>query len=645
VQNLAADPAGPEPLQNSRTARDRGAARGPAQTAEPRRDIVTTTRAILALCLVIVLAAYPLTAVVGLDLDAALAPARSYGGIITTITAVTTILLCGLVGYLVRAIRHRAEREIELSEQGRELLATNNRLQVDVALRREAEQRLRVAQEMLRDAVDSISEAFVIFDADDRLVMCNEAYRRLYPRSVPLMDAGARFEDLLRHGLADGLYPDAVGREEAWLAHRIREHHHPTGAVEGPLSDGRWVLITERPMRNGGVAGLRIDITRLKRGEAELRRARDNLNRAQRIARTGSNLRDLATGSVEWSDEAYRIIGVDPATFIPNSENFPSLVVPEDRWKVLAANVEADAGHCPEPIEYRIRRPSGELRHIRHESELVYDCDGKPAAVADVLHDVTELRAAEARQRELEHQLRHSQKLEALGTLAGGIAHDLNNTLSPIVVLSKLLLANAPAGSQQQRDLETVLHSARHGRELVRSILGFSRKQEGVIGTTDMAATVRETVQMLRATVPGTVTLIEDLAEIPPVMGNASQLQQAIVNLVNNAVQAIGDGTGTVTVKLFRQHRQAGDLAQVCLSVRDTGRGMDAAMLGRVFEPFFTTKPVGEGTGLGLSLVHGIVTAHNGRIEVHSEPAKGTEFVVTLPAAPDDEPEIVAAAA
>ena len=591
------------------------------------------------------LAGYPLTVMVGLDLHAVLAPARSYGWIVTTITAVTTVLLCGLVGYTVRAIRHRAERETELSEQRRELVATNNRLQVDVALRREAEQRLRVAQETLRDAVDSISEAFVIFDADDRLVMCNEAYRRLYPASVPLMDAGARFADLLRDGLATGLYPDAVGREEAWLADRIREHYHPTGAVEGPHSDGRWVLITERPMRNGGVAGLRVDITRLKLIEAELRRTHDNLNRAQRIARTGSNLRDLATDRMEWSDEAYRIMGVDPATFVPTSENFLGIVVPEDRPKVLAAKAEADAGHCPEPVEYRISRPNGELRHIRHESELVYDNYGKPAAVADVLHDMTELRAAEARQRELEHQLRHSQKLEALGTLAGGIAHDLNNTLSPIVVLSELLLADAPPGSQQQRDIETVLHSARHGRELVRSILGFSRKQEGVISPMDMAATVRETVQMLRATAPTSITVDEDIAEVPPVMGNASQMRQAIVNLVNNAVQAIGDDTGRVTVKLLGQGRQAGGIARVCLVVSDTGRGMDAATVGRIFEPFFTTKPVGEGTGLGLSLVHGIVTGHKGGIEVRSEPGKGTEFIITLPAVQAEEPEIIAAAA
>jgi two-component system, cell cycle sensor histidine kinase and response regulator CckA len=160
-----------------------------------------------------------------------------------------------------------------------------------------------------------------------------------------------------------------------------------------------------------------------------------------------------------------------------------------------------------------------------------------------------------------------------------------------------------------------------------------------------MAATVRETVQMLRATMPASIPLHEDIAGVPPVMGNASQMRQAIVNLVNNAVQAIGDSTGRVTVKLFRQGSQADDIARVCLRVSDTGRGMDAATVGRIFEPFFTTKPVGEGTGLGLSLVHGIVTGHKGDIEVRSEPGKGTEFIITLPAARNEEPEIMAAAA
>ena len=575
---------------------------------------------------------YPLLVSVGLELEPALDPDANR---FITVTAIATLLLAALAVYLFREIRHRTERDIELAEQRHALASTNHKLKVDVALRREAEQRLRTAQETLRDAVESISEAFVIYDANDRLVMCNEAFLNLYRDSLPLVE-GTRFEDLLRRGLELGRYPEAAGREDEWFAERVAAHRNPTGPVETLLQGGRWILASDRRMRSGGSAGLRVDITRLKRTESERRHARDHLNRAQRIAKMGSDLHDLVTGVTEWSDEIYRIMGVERGAFVPTWESLLGLVLEEDRGKILAARADLEMGICPEPYECRIRRPDGELRHVRREAELLWDERGHPMAIAGVLHDVTELRASEERQRDLERQLQHSQKLEALGTLAGGIAHDLNNTLTPIVVLSELLIPTMPEGSQARQDLETMLTAGRHSRDLVRSVLSFSRKQDGAKAPVDLAATLRVTLQMLRATTPATVRIADDIEEVPPILGNAAQLQQVIVNLVTNSVQAIDDRMGTVTVKLWREQRRSGGRDRrsgdsIGLKISDTGCGMDRETMTRIFEPFFTTKPVGDGTGLGLALVHGIITGHGGRIHVDSEPGKGTEITILLP--------------
>jgi PAS domain S-box-containing protein len=171
----------------------------------------------------------------------------------------------------------------------------------------------------------------------------------------------------------------------------------------------------------------------LRQTKEELRRSQEHLARAQRIGNMGSDVRDLCTDIAEWSDESYRIFGVSRETFTPTTENFLNLVHPDDRALVLATRDQIARGMCPPPFEYRAVRPDGAVRHIRRETELVRDDADSAIRLMGTIHDVTEQREAQQRQTDLERQLLHSQKLEALGTLAGGIAHDLNNTLVPII--------------------------------------------------------------------------------------------------------------------------------------------------------------------------------------------------------------------
>jgi PAS domain S-box-containing protein len=401
------------------------------------------------------------------------------------------------------------------------------------------------------------------------------------------------------------------------------------------MPDGREIFMRSSgvPYRRDGIyrgyRGSVIDVTAQVRAELALRQAQEHLARAQRVAAIGSAERDFATGIVEWSEEMYRMFGV-PRSFEPQPQNVIALVHAEDRSMAVAAFGRVLSGHSIEPAEYRIIRPdNGEVRTVYVESEVFQDTAGKPLRVLTIFRDVTELRAGEKRRRELEHQLQQSQKLEALGTLAGGVAHEINNALVPVLALTKLVAGKLPDGSREQRHLQTVMSGAERSRDLVKQILAFSRKEEQRRESIDLAAVARDALRLLRATISVNIRFAEEIAPTPPLLGDPNRIHQVIVNLVTNAAHAIGEAPGTITLGLAA----AASGGELHLSIADTGCGMDEKTKARIFEPFFTTKEVGKGTGLGLSVVHGIVKEHGGRIAVESTPGRGTRFDIHLPAA------------
>jgi two-component system, cell cycle sensor histidine kinase and response regulator CckA len=241
--------------------------------------------------------------------------------------------------------------------------------------------------------------------------------------------------------------------------------------------------------------------------------------------------------------------------------------------------------------------------------------------------DITAIKRAEADRRSLEEQLHHSQRLEALGTLAGGVAHELNNALVPVIALTKLVARKLPDESRERRNLDMVIGAAHRSRDLVDKILEFSRKEsDRARECIDLADVLRRALGLMRATVPTSIGFMAEIAPTPMLEADPNQLLQVLVNLITNAAQAIGAATGTITLRLA-----PADGGQVVLSVCDTGCGMEEATKARIFEPFFTTRVVGEGTGLGLAVVHGIIQSHGGRIEVESRPGAGARFDIILP--------------
>ncbi len=303
------------------------------------------------------------------------------------------------------------------------------------------------------------------------------------------------------------------------------------------------------------------------------------------------------------------------------------------------------------PHHWEVKTPDGSI--IDAYDFTFTDVDGSPL-ILEMDLDITERKQAEAalrkahdklreemaRREKAEEQLRQSQKMEAIGTLTGGIAHDLNNILAPIVINSELMLLDLDGNPEMRSQLDFILKSGLRGRELVKQLLLFSRKSEKKHDVITLTPLVKESFKLLRASIPATVDMKLHLqTESDAIYGDPSQIQQVIMNLCTNAAYAMRGKTGSIDISLRDDTFTSPDLPEtdmeagdyLVLSCKDTGYGMDEEVKKRIFEPFFTTKPTGEGTGLGLAVVYGIVKNHRGSISVYSEPGKGSVFNIYLP--------------
>jgi PAS domain S-box-containing protein len=318
------------------------------------------------------------------------------------------------------------------------------------------------------------------------------------------------------------------------------------------------------------------------------------------------------------------------------------VVHPDDQERLEAALADHLQGRTQRyECEYRVRQPGGEWSWIISRGRCLRDEAGRPSRFLGSVIDVTAEKQAQMDKERLEAQLRQSQKMEAIGTLAGGIAHDFNNILGAILGYGELAHQQAAEGSALRRYLDNVMHAAGRAKILVDRILGFSRSGMGERAPVNIEFIVTETLELLEASLPEGIRLETHLESgDAAVIGDATRLHQVAMNLCTNAMQAMAHKGGTLRVTLERivltetRTVSRGTLPPrdyVRLLIDDTGDGIAPEVLERIFDPFFTTKGVGQGTGLGLSLVHGIVSDLGGGIDVISKAGEGTRFEIWLP--------------
>ena len=369
---------------------------------------------------------------------------------------------------------------------------------------------------------------------------------------------------------------------------------------------------------------------------------------ALEVAHVGTLSIDLTTGAITWSDELLRIYGLKPGEFGGRLEDWLECVLPEDRSRVLAEHQSNSPNASGIFSEFRIRRRNdGEVRWIAARSQVLLDLQKCPQRVVGINTDVTDRLREKEEMREQKEQIRHALKMEALGRLASGVAHDFNNFLMVIGSFAELMRESLPAGNVLHRHAQEILNATARAAGLTTQLLAFSRKQVLNLTVLNPSTVVNDAIKMLERLVGEDIS-VRVLADEPiwPIRADADQIVQILMNLCVNARDAMPRG-GTITIQIrnsvvgergLANHTYVVPAAYVVLSVEDAGVGMSQKDMEHIFDPFFTTKPVGGGTGLGLSTVYGIVKQSNGYVWADSELGKGTRFHVYFPKA--DEPSL-----
>lgn len=403
-------------------------------------------------------------------------------------------------------------------------------------------------------------------------------------------------------------------------------------------SDGRVVHVqaTGTAIRLRGevetLAGILLDISEAVERERALRHSEGQLREAQRMANVGHFRWDRSTGETTWSEQVYRIFDASPGEKL-GRDVFFERVHPEDRDHLRSSARRAMARGETFEASFRFLVAGREVRHVHLAARPEPREDGRVRAYVGVLHDVTD-------RRRLEEELRHAQKMEAIGRLAGGVAHDFNNALTAIVGNAEMARLSLEDGKDARRFLDAVLDAGRQATDVTRQLLAFARRQVVQPRVLDPAERIVDVRRVLEP-VLGEDILIDVRVEADGgrIRMDPGQLEQLLLNFAVNARDAMPEG-GVLTLACSRVRVSANHEARrqgvaegefVVITVSDTGVGMDEGVRERIFEPFFTTKDTGRGTGLGLATCHGIVLQNRGHILVRSAPGAGAEFRIFLP--------------
>ncbi|MCP4642017.1 MAG: PAS domain S-box protein, partial [bacterium] len=491
----------------------------------------------------------------------------------------------------------------------------------DITEARRAAEMVRTSEETLRALFNATSDAAFLVDNDGFLLALNERFATYFEGSI---------DDLLGQNVYDLLPPELARHRRKYVDTAIRTGR-PMRFED--CHGERWIDHSVYPVFEEGGAVTRLavfarDVTARKHNEEERARLFAAIEQADE-----SIIITDATGVIEYVNPAFeRVMGYGRGETVGRTPRFlrsghQDETFYEDMWAQIG---RGEVWHG----RFVNRRKDG--ASVEQESTItpIHNAFGEIINYVALQRDVTN-------EVDLERRLRQAQKMESIGTLAGGIAHDFNNILSLVLGHGVMALGNLPGSHPAHGNVQHIIKAGHRATELVKQILTFSRQVDQARMPLELHLVMSEALELLRASIPTTVEFRETIpADCGYVLADPTQMHQVVVNLCTNAYQAMGSAGGTLTVRLdvvgmtedsVVDEGVPRDEQYVRLSVSDTGHGMDEATAQRVFDPFYTTKESGEGTGLGLSTVHGIVLSHDGLIRVESEMGIGTTFQVYLP--------------
>ncbi len=574
--------------------------------------------------------------------------------------------------FLERTVRNAQGRNLRCELRLTRLPSTEHRLVrgsfIDVTERKQAEEMLNfLAQSGSQAATEPFFRALAGFLAHslDMDFVCVDRLDGdgLTARTVAVWCDG-RFEDNVTYALKDTpcadvvaqsvcCFPDGVQarfpKDQVLQDLRAESYIGVTLFNDGGRPIGLIAVIGRHPLANRALADATLkqvsvratrELERLIAEEA-LRESEEWHRTIVQTAMAGFWLLDTEGRLLEVNDAYCRMSGYSAQELL--GMRISGLEVTEDDAEVRI-HIQKIIAHGEDRFESRHRRKDGALFDVEVSVKFGPFKGGHFVAF---VQDITERKRAEAARALLEGQLREAQKMEAIGTLAGGIAHDFNNILATILGNVELARQDAGVNPQALQSLDEIRKAGSRARDLVQQILAFSRRQPIERKPVALAPIVAESARLLRSTLPARLALdVHCEAALPEVLADATQIQQVVINLATNAMQAMRDGPGRIGIRLdtvlldgalaaahpaLRGMHDRRPGRTVRLAVSDDGPGMDAATLENIFVPFFTTKAVGEGTGLGLAVVHGVAQGHEGAIDVDSRPGQGTTFTLYLP--------------
>ena len=530
-----------------------------------------------------------------------------------------TLILCALIGLSVFILYRLAKSDI------------TNRLKAEEALR-ESEDKFRSFAEQSLVGIYLIS--------DDRFKYVNPKFAEIFGYSVDECLDNMRFRQLV--------HPEDLATVEKQVGRRLSgETKAVRYSFRGIKKSGETIHVeifgASMFLKGKSVAtGTMLDITESKRAEKALKESEARLKKAQSVAKLGNWEYDISTGEIWGSEQAFRIYGIERTSpYLPLDR--VEACIP-DAPRVNQALVDLLQKNKRYDIGFEVRQEvNGQTILIHSIAELVYE-NGIPVKVLGVIQNITEQKKAEKERKDLEAQLQQAQKMEAIGMLAGGVAHDLNNILGGLVSYPELLLLQLPEDSPLRKSILTIQKSGEKAAAVVEDLLTLARRGVAVTEVVNLNDVIAEylkspeyeKLQSYHSGVHLETHLEKDVLNI---LGSSTHLSKTVMNLVSNAAEAMPDG-GKLTVSTENRHidrpiRGYDDVKEgdyVLLTISDTGTGISPDDMEKIFEPFYTKKKMGRsGTGLGMAVVWGTVKDHNGYIDVQSTEGKGTTFTLYFP--------------